>query len=87
MDIACWRTEEGYVIRTYGNERCLSYAEWVELRKCMAAIDDGASEALCDGYVALFEAKKEETKNRKEEKIDLVALGLIKPKTLLVRRA
>ena len=87
MDIACWRNEEGYVIRTYGNERCFSYNEWVELRRCMQAIDDGASEALCEGYVALANVKAEEKKNRKEERIDLIALGLIKPKSPLVRRA
>lgn len=82
MDIGCWRTEEGYVIRTYGNERMLSYAEWAQLRKCMQSIDDGAQEALCDGYVAL--AKEKESRI---EKLDLVALGLIKPKAPIKRRA
>jgi hypothetical protein len=87
MDIGCWRQEEGYIIRTYGNERLLSYAEWTQLRKCMQSIDDGASEALCDGYIKVVDAKVEERNNKKVEKIDLVALGLLKPKPPLIRRA
>jgi hypothetical protein len=53
----------------------------------MQSIDDGASEALCDGYIKVVDAKVEERNNKKVEKIDLIALGLLKPKPPLIRRA
>jgi hypothetical protein len=72
MDCGARRQENGYVLRIRGSEYLVSEDEWTELLGLLAAVDNGAEEAVSNDFAEAIE--ESQSRQAGPSGIDLVGL-------------